>query len=130
MNKLFQLTAMFAIVVLAAQPFSVAANSRDRGHNNYPGEVVHVENHPETNHGNHGVRVRTLKMYGRIDSAPVGLVGTWRVAERSFEATAATRFEQRYGSLVAGTCVELAYFNNNGIDTLSKVEAKQSYKCR
>ncbi len=130
MNKLFQLTAMFAIVVLAAQPFSVAADSRDGGHNNHPGEAVHVENHPETNHGNRGVRVRGLKMYGRIDSAPVGLVGTWSVAGRSFEATAATRFQQRYGGLVAGGCVELEYFNNSGVDTLSKIEAKQSYKCR
>ncbi|MFQ5611732.1 MAG: DUF5666 domain-containing protein [Anaerolineae bacterium] len=71
------------------------------------------------------------KVYATIDSFPASpYIGTWVIGGVSYEATAATKFEQEHGLFAAGACVKAKYTAANGVNTLSEVETEEAYKCQ
>jgi hypothetical protein len=69
--------------------------------------LVAVESKPLTRCQAGGVLA--LRAYGPISSFPASLVGAWVVGGLSYQATASTTFEQRFGRFAAGAFVELRY---------------------
>jgi hypothetical protein len=66
--------------------------------------------------------VLALRAYGPISAFPVGLVGPWTVGGVSYQATASTSFEQRFGRFVVGAFVELIYRVENSNRIATRIE--------
>lgn len=66
--------------------------------------------------------VVALRAYGPAMSFPAGLVGTWSVGGVSYQATASTSFEQRFGRFSVGTFVELTYRVESGNRIATRIE--------
>jgi hypothetical protein len=58
--------------------------------------------------------VIALRAYGPIGAFPVGLVGPWTIGDVSYQATASTSFEQRFGRFALGAFVEIIYRVESG----------------
>ena len=66
--------------------------------------------------------VVALRAYGPIATFPVGLAGTWIVGGVSYQATASTSFEQRFGRFAVGAFVELTYRVENNSRIATRIE--------
>ena len=58
--------------------------------------------------------VVALRAYGPISAFPAGLVGPWAIGDVSYQATASTSFEQRFGRFALGAFVEIIYRVESG----------------
>jgi len=73
----------------------------------------------------------TAKVNAPIGSLPVSpFVGTWVLGGVSYQAITSTRMEQSKGTFVAGACVEARYVVSNSVNTLTRVETTEAYKCQ
>jgi hypothetical protein len=82
--------------------------------------LVAVESKPLTRCQVGGVV--TLRAYGSVGSFPTGLIGPWVVGGVSYQATASTSFEQRFGRFATGAFVELRYRVESGNRIATYVE--------
>lgn len=78
----------------------------------------------------HIASAQELNWTGRITSLPAGgLLGTWNVAGRTFNATAATEFRQDKGPFAVGVCVEVEYVGASEPYNATKIASKSSDDC-
>ena len=66
--------------------------------------------------------VVALRAYGPISAFPAGLVGAWTVGGVSYQATASTSFEQRFGRFAIGAFVEIIYRLEGGNRIATHIE--------
>jgi hypothetical protein len=66
--------------------------------------------------------VTALRAYGPIITFPVGLIGAWTVGGVSYQATASTQFEQRFGRFAMGAFVEIIYRVESGNRIATQIE--------
>ena len=70
-----------------------------------------------------------IEVYGRIDSFPAALIGTWVVDGVTYEADGSTQFKQEAGSFAVDKCVKVAYFPNTSPLTIREVETENDSDC-
>ena len=70
-----------------------------------------------------------FEVYGRVDSFPASLSGTWVVKGVSYATTAATEFEQEYGAFAVGVCVKIHGLSTTSPATIREIETERDYKC-
>ena len=68
-----------------------------------------------------------LERYGKIDSFPTNLIGTWVIDGISYQAGNGTQFEQEDGTFAVGQCVEVKYLNDNNVAI--EIETESNYHC-
>lgn len=71
------------------------------------------------------------KYYGLLASNPANWVGVWVIGGQSFNASAATRFEQSHGGgFVIGACIEVEYYASNGVNQATEIKTgDDGYHC-
>ena len=70
-----------------------------------------------------------LEVYGRIDSFPAALIGTWVVDGVAYEADGSTQFKQEAGSFAVDKCVKIAYLPDTSPFTIREVETENDSDC-
>ncbi|MCA9981197.1 MAG: hypothetical protein KDD89_10190, partial [Anaerolineales bacterium] len=68
-----------------------------------------------------------VQTYGRVESFPDGLLGTWVVAGVSYTADNGTEFETEHGSFAVGACVEVKY--DPATNRADEIETEDDYHC-
>lgn len=79
------------------------------------GELWQVESKPAD-------RCVILKLYGVVESIPVGNMGTWIIGGREVVANAQTVFSQEHGVLAVGAFVEVRYALDGATAVASRIE--------
>ncbi|RME43010.1 MAG: hypothetical protein D6796_13630 [Caldilineae bacterium] len=72
------------------------------------------------------------QVYAVLFDFPPGLVGTWTMGGGdTYEATAATRFEQENGPFFQGVCLDIKFSTdpNTGVKTAAEISTTEAFKC-
>lgn len=91
-----------------------------------PNTALEIETEDAYHCANNGGNPVT-QHYGRLDSFPAGLVGTWVISGTSYTATTTTQFEQEDGPFFEGRCVEVKYYSHN--NTALEIESEDAESC-
>lgn len=70
-----------------------------------------------------------VELYGRVDSLPAGLTGTWTIGGTEYNANGTAEFDQEGGAFAVGVCVKLEARTNTVPATLEEVETERDYRC-
>ena len=73
--------------------------------------------------------VGEIEIYGRLDSLPSGLIGTWTVSAVAYTATAGTEFKQEHGAFTVGGCVKLHASTTTTPATIREIETEHEFRC-
>lgn len=70
-----------------------------------------------------------LEVYGRVNSFPANLVGSWVVSNTTYTATAATEFKQERGAFAVSVCVKIHTTTRSAPFTIRELETTQDFRC-
>ena len=70
-----------------------------------------------------------VERYGRIDSFPAGLSGTWVVDGVSYATTGSSEFKQENGAFAVGVCVKIHALTTTTPATIREIETERAYRC-
>lgn len=68
------------------------------------------------------------KIYGTVEKAPSGRVGSWVVNGREIAVTRDTRIKEEYGTAAVGAYVEVEGSNTGKLFSAHKIEVKRAKK--
>ncbi|MCP4425911.1 MAG: hypothetical protein GY803_15570 [Chloroflexi bacterium] len=71
----------------------------------------------------------TSKVYGLVDSLPVSLFGTWVIDGVSYVAATTAKFNTDHGAFVVGACVQVEYFDQDGVNHAVEIETESGDDC-
>lgn len=72
----------------------------------------------------------TNEVYGRIDSFPANLYGTWIVDGVAYTAAVdVTEFDQEAGPFAIGACVQIKYYTADGLNQAIEIESEDGDDC-
>lgn len=70
-----------------------------------------------------------IERYGRIDSFPADLVGTWVVDGISYNATVESEFMQENGAFAVSVCVKIHALETSDPAIIREIETERTYRC-
>ncbi len=70
-----------------------------------------------------------MTFYGLISVIPADNIGTWVIGSENFESSVDTQLEEEHGQFASGVCVEVQYYDDNGINRATSIEAEDPYHC-
>ncbi len=70
-----------------------------------------------------------VERYGRIESFPANLLGTWVVGGVTYNATAGSEFKQADGVFAVGVCVKVHALTTTTPATVREIETERDYRC-
>ncbi len=66
---------------------------------------------------------------GTIETRPTGVVGTWVIDGRTFQANASTVTEEEDHALTVGSCAEVKYYVSGTTNIATKIQDEEGYHC-
>ena len=67
------------------------------------------------------------EIFGRVESLPDGLIGTWTIRGQQYTATAETEFDEDHGDFTVGVCIK-AHLDRDGV-TITEIETSHGFRC-
>ena len=80
----------------------------------------------EQGSGKTGSESREGKFYGKVESLPAGLIGTWRISGSGVNVTESTIIKEEHGRVRIGAYVEVEGSVSGNILNARKIETKSN----
>jgi hypothetical protein len=92
-------------------------------------ELGHCQGTPTSTPEATGTPDAEDEIYGRIDSFPASLVGSWIVNGTTYAADSNSEFEQEHGPFAADVCVKIHVDTSMFPPAVLEVETEHEYRC-